>query len=75
MNRPPFVILNGVKSAAPRWVRRILGYALMPNWALLLLVCSSSLGLRARPKWNVNAIAIGATVIVSSASPSKNISL
>jgi Mrp family chromosome partitioning ATPase len=25
LNTPPFVILNGVKSAAPRWVRRVLG--------------------------------------------------
>jgi protein-tyrosine kinase len=25
LNTPPFVILNGVKSAAPQWVRRVLG--------------------------------------------------
>jgi Mrp family chromosome partitioning ATPase len=25
LTTPPFVILNGVKSAAPRWVRRLLG--------------------------------------------------
>ena len=36
----------------------------MPNWGPLLLVIFMSLGLRKNPKWNVNAIAIGATVIV-----------
>jgi len=36
----------------------------MPNWGLLLLVVFMSLGLMRKPKWNVNAVAIGATVIV-----------
>jgi hypothetical protein len=36
----------------------------MPTWGLFLLGLFTFLGLRARPKWNVNAIAVVATIVV-----------
>ena len=64
LNTPPFVILNGVKSAAPSWVRRMSSACTDAD----LVPCSCSafllLGLRKQPKWNVNALVVGVTVIV-----------
>ncbi len=36
----------------------------MPTWSLFLLGIFVFFGLRARPKWNVNALVVGVTVIV-----------
>jgi hypothetical protein len=36
----------------------------MPNWVLLLFVVFVALGLRKRPTWNVNAIAVGVVTVV-----------
>jgi hypothetical protein len=36
----------------------------MPTWGLFLLGFFVFLGLRARPKWNVNALAVGVTILV-----------
>jgi hypothetical protein len=36
----------------------------MPTWGFVLMGAFLLLGLRARPKWNVNVIAVAVTIIV-----------
>lgn len=36
----------------------------MPNWTFLLLAVFITLGLQTRRSWNVNAVAVGITVVV-----------